>query len=329
MKAKNVRAIQASRCAARAPAGWLGPRQRLLIVGCGDVARRALPWLAGRLRIMALARNSESANALRRLGVRPIRADLDLRRSLSRLSGLSRWIWHFAPPSSHGGSTDARTRALSAALLRRRSGRARSSHDLSAARQPGRLCYISTTGVYGDCGGARVPETRPLAARNARALRRVDAERWLRALARRGMAVSVLRTPGIYAADRLPLERLHRADPVLCAEEDVYTNHIHAEDLARLAWLALHRARAGRVFNACDDTRLKMGDYFDRVADRFGLPRPPRVSRAEAAQRLTPLTLSFMSESRQLDNTRIRRELRARLRFPDIDSGLRAVKVPT
>lgn len=196
---------------------------------------------------------------------------------------------------------------------------------LGAGRSlPQGLIYISTTGVYGDCGGALVDETRACRASTARAQRRVDAERRLRDFGRRsGVRVAILRAPGIYAADRLPLDRLQRGDPVLTDDDDVFTNHIHAEDLARLACLALFRAPAGRVYNATDDSDLKMGDYFDAVADAFGLPRPPRLPRGEIAQRLSPLTLSFMSESRRLDNRRLKRELCAGLGYPTIADGLR------
>jgi len=228
-----------------------------------------------------------------------------------RLAGLADIVLHFAPPPSQG-SEDPRSKRLVAALG-------------AGASLPQGLVYISTTGVYGDCEGAFVDETRPCRASTARARRRVDAERQLRAFGRRsGVRVSVLRAPGIYAADRLPLDRLQRGDPVLTAEDDVFTNHIHAEDLARLACLAMFRAPAGRVYNATDDSDLKMGDYFDAVADAFALPRPPRLSRADIATRLSPLTLSFMSESRRLDNRRLKRELRAGLRYPTIADGLRA-----
>lgn len=293
-----------------APAAWCGARSRLLIVGCGDVARRALPALTHRLRVLALVRSAESAAALRPLGVRCVPADLDDRRSLRRIASLARWVWHFAPPPNSGAATDPRSRAL--------------VDVLAAASRVRRLCYISTSGVYGDCAGALVPETRPLAPASARGKRRVDAERAVRTLARRGVAVSILRAPGIYGPDRLPLDRLRRGDPVLRAEDDVHTNHIDAADLARLAWAALHRARGGRCYNASDDTRLKMADYFDRVADACRLPRPPRVARAEAGQRLSPMTLSFMSESRVLDNRRMKRELRVRLARPDVDAVLAA-----
>jgi len=190
---------------------------------------------------------------------------------------------------------------------------------------PQRLVYISTSGVYGDCAGARVPETRRLHPQTARARRRVDAERQLRRFGRAvGTCVSILRAPGIYAADRLPLERLQRGTPALVAEDDVFTNHIHADDLAMLAVAALRRGLPNRVYNAADASHLKMGEYFDLVADRFGLPRPPRISREEAEKTLSPLHLSFMSESRRLDNGRACRELGGRLRYPQVSEGIEA-----
>jgi nucleoside-diphosphate-sugar epimerase len=155
----------------------------------------------------------------------------------------------------------------------------------------------------------------------------VDAERVLRAWAvASGGRVAILRAPGIYAADRLPIERLKRGTPALAREDDVYTNHIHADDLARLCALALFRARPGRVYNASDDTRMKMGDYFDLVADTFGLARPPRLARAELERAVSPLLLSFMSESRQLDNRRLHDELRARLLHPRIEAAIVALR---
>ena len=280
-------------------------------MGSGDVAQRALPWLTRRFRVYALVRQPEAAAALRTAGALPLIGDLDDRSSLRRLAGLADAILHFAPPPA-SGEGDPRTKRLLAAL-----GGGKSL--------PQGVVYISTTGVYGDCGGEQVSETRPLRATTARARRRVDAEARLRRFGRRcGVRVAILRAPGIYAGDRLPLERLRRGDPVLAAEEDVHTNHIHAEDLARLACIALLRAPAGRVYNASDDSGLRMGAYFDAVADAFGLPRPERLSRDAIASRLSPLTLSFMSESRRLDNRRIKRELRVRFAYPTIADGLRA-----
>jgi nucleoside-diphosphate-sugar epimerase len=192
---------------------------------------------------------------------------------------------------------------------------------------PGHLVYISTSGVYGDCGGAWVDESRPPAPVNSRAIRRVDAEKQLRAWGRRhGVRVSILRAPGIYAADRLPLERIKRGTPALIAQDDSYTNHIHADDLARLAWAAMFRGRPQRVYHAVDAQPMKMGDWFDSCADAFDLPRPPRVSRAEAEGVLPEALLSFLRESRQLSNRRAKRELRLKYLYPAADDLLREIK---
>jgi len=285
--------------------------QKLLIVGCGDVARRTLPRLLGHYRVFALLRDPAQCAFWRAEGVRPILADLDRADSLQRIAGLADVVLHFAPPPERG-TVDIRMRRLLAAL------------SLGESR-PRRLIYISTSGVYGDCAGARIDETHRLCPTTARARRRVDAERQLRRFGRQsGVRVSILRAPGIYAADRLPLDRLQKGVPALCAEDDVFTNHIDADDLAMLTGAALRYGRANRCYNATDDDEMKMGDYFDLVADRFGLPRAPRISRSEAQTLMSPVQLSFMSESRRLDNRRIKNELRARLRYPHVADGVHA-----
>lgn len=286
----------------------------MLVVGCGDVGLRVARDLGPRVRRLALTSSPERKPALRAAGLTPLSGNLDDPASLRRLAGLATRVVHLAPPPGEGHAVwwlDPRTRSL-ARVLRTRT-------------LPVSLVYGSTSGVYGDCAGDRVAETRPLAPRTPRATRRVDAERLVRHLGRAGVRTSILRIPGIYAPDReggTPRERLRRGTPVLAAADDVYTNHIHSDDLARACVAALWRGRPQRVFNVNDDTALKMGDYFDLAADLYGLPRPPRVRR-DAAQATLPLVLlSFMSESRRLDNTRMKRELRLRLRYPQVLDGL-------
>ncbi|MBK7355051.1 SDR family oxidoreductase [Propionivibrio sp.] len=285
--------------------------QNLLIVGCGDVARRTLPRLLGHYRVYALLRDLDQFAFWRERGVRPIHADLDCASSLQRISGLADIVLHFAPPTERG-TVDVRMRRLLAALVR-------------GKRLPQRLIYISTSGVYGDCGGEMIDETRRPRPTSERAMRRIDAERQLRRFGRRnGVRVCILRAPGIYAAERLPLERLKRGVLALRPEDDVFTNHIHADDLAMLSCAALRYGLANRSYNATDDSSMMMGEYFDLVADRFGLSRPPRVSRSEAQQRLSALQLSFMGESRRIENRRIKKELRAKLRYPLVADGVNA-----
>ena len=286
-------------------------RPTLLIVGCGDVGMRVLRLLRGRYRLLALTSSPARAAALRAAGAVPLLGNLDEPATLARLAGLADAVLHLAPPPLQG-ATDPRTRHLLNALALR--GRVR------------RIVYASTSGVYGDCGGDRFDETRAVHPATDRARRRVDAEAQLRWYGRaHGARVAILRIPGIYAIDREgghPRERLLRGTAVLRAEDDVHTNHIHADDLARACVAALTRALPQRVVHASDDTDLKMGDYFDLAADVCGLPRPPRITRAEAAARLSPMLMSFMSESRRLDNHRLKRELRLRLRYPTVRDGL-------
>ena len=286
-------------------------RPRLLIVGCGDVGMRLIPLLRSRFRVFALTSQSERLSELRSSGVIPILGNLDSPQSLYRLKGLADIVVHLAPPPMQG-SLDQRTRNLVAILPRH-----------------GRLVYVSTTGVYGDCKGAFFDETRPVAPVNARAERRVDAERVLRRWARHHEGkLSILRVPGIYAADRLPLERLRQGTPALLDSDDVYTNHIHADDLAQIIALALFRAQPLRVYHTVDDSALKMGDYFDQVATAFKLPLPPRVPRAELSKQVTPMLLSFMSESRRLSNERMKTELGVRLRWPAVSDLLASLQSP-
>lgn len=291
--------------------GYNAGVQKILIVGSGDVARRILSRLARRHRVYAMLRDAGRAAAWRAAGALPVLADLDDRASLRRVAGLADSVLHLAPPPGEG-PRDRRTRNLLAAL-----GNGKSL--------PRRLVYVSTTGVYGDCQGARIDETRRFNAESPRAGRRADAERCLRAWGRRtGVTVSILRAPGIYAADRLPLERLRKGLPALTDADDVFTNHIHADDLAAACIAALRHGRGNRAYNVVDDSDLKMAEYFDRVAAAFGLSPPPRLSRGEAEQRMSPLQISFLRESRRIGNRRLKEELKMRLAYPTVDDGIRA-----
>ena len=292
-------------------------RERVLVVGCGDVGMRAARLLDGRVRLIATTSSASRVPLLRQAGITPILADLDKPATLRRLSGLASRVLHLAPPARvQEGShwrRDERTLALVRALRLRSPPRA--------------LAYGSTSGVYGDCAGDRIDETRPIGPDTPRAHRRADAERSVRWLGRSaGVAVRILRIPGIYAADReggTPRERLQRGTPVLRFEDDVYTNHIHADDLARICVAALFRGGPQRVFHASDDSEIRMGDYMDLAARIYGMPPPPRIARAQAQSELPLSSLSFMSESRRLDNRRLKRELKVRLAYPTVESGLR------
>ena len=358
-------------------------RQRLLIIGCGDIGQRVVQQLHHGWQVMGVARSDETLQKIRTAGALAMRAD-----DAHRLAPWATHVLHAAPPASRDGEvTDRLTRGWLQALARARGQRAsttsrpgrthrlgaRSTAALIAVPAPApqapsrsrhapapRLVYLSTTGVYGDRGGAFTRETDTLQPLTDRARRRVDAERQVRygihrpdgsnAGSRRAdsphadsarpdsahrdsvrtfgarhrrlqqppLPALVLRVPGIYAADRLPVERLRQQVPALVPADDVITNHIHADDLARIARTALLRGPRQRVINAVDDSQMTLGEYMDQVADRLGLPRPPRRPRAELARTLSEVRMSFMRESRRLDTRRLKRELRVRLQWPTV-----------
>jgi nucleoside-diphosphate-sugar epimerase len=282
-----------------------------LIVGCGDVGRRVAGLLNPSSRVLALTSSVQRMAELQSKGITPLLGNLDEPHSLQRLAGVATHLVHMAPPPLQG-HTDPRTRHLVQALAKRTA--------------PLSVVYGSTSGVYGDCEGAWIDETRAVNPTTPRAQRRVDAENWLQAWGRRGMPrVNLLRIPGIYALDReggTPRERLARGTPVLQAADDVYTNHVHADDLARATVLSLWRGPKLQTLNVNDDSDLRMADYMDLAASLWQLPKPPRISRLQAEKTLPPMTLSFMSESRRMNNQRLKQSLRFKLRDPTVREGL-------
>ena len=269
--------------------------KRLLVIGFGDVAHRTAALLPKRVEVRAVSRTH---------GI-----DLDRPATLLSLTGWADTVLHCAPPPNEG-ITDTRTGSLLAALE-------------AGGILPKRVVYISTSGVYGNCGGAWVDESRPVNPQTPRAARRANAERQLLAWGEmHNSAVVVLRVPGIYSADRLPVKRLMQGIPVLADQDDVYTNHIHADDLAAIALAALDPGAPSGIYNASDDTQMKMGDWFDLVAARLGLPTPARVSRKDAAQSIPVGMLSFMGESRRLVNRKMKERLRVKLSYPTVHEGV-------
>jgi len=281
----------------------------IFIIGCGDIGRRvARLWQARGVTVQALARSDEAAARLSGAGITPVRGDLDIPETLATLPLNGATVYYFAPPPAQG-DTDPRLRAFVAAGMR-----------------PERVVYISTSGVYGDRDGAWVDEDTPPAPATDRARRRLDAETALRAWGREhGVQVNILRVGGIYGSGRWPLERLQAGTPVLREEECGYTNRIHADDLAAICMAVAERGGADRIYNVSDGSNGTMTQYFYAVADRFGLPRPPALTLAQAMQQLSPAMLSYLTESRRLDNRRLLNELGVELRYPDLAAGLQDV----
>jgi len=283
----------------------------VLIAGCGDIGLRVagLEQAAGR-RVLGLARSAAAALRLAGAGVEAVAGDLDQANALDGLPAGVAVLYYFAPPPPQG-DFDPRLAGLLAGL------------DAPAA--PRRLVYISTSGVYGDCGGAWVDEGWPVNPRSARGKRRAAAESCLREWAgARGVDAVVLRVPGIYGPGRLPKERILRGVPVVRVEESPWSNRVHADDLAQACFLAARRGAAGGVYNVSDGQPSTMTDYFFQVADCLGLPRPPAITLEAARRVLGPGVLSFLEESKRLDNRRMREELGVALRYPRLAEGLAA-----
>ncbi len=278
-----------------------------LIVGAGAIARRVYPLLPNAGRVFALCRDTQSMGYWREQGTVPILGDLDNPRSLERLGGLASTVLHFAPPTP-SGPTDTRTQRLLCALQ-------------GSKILPQRLVYISTTGVYGNCHGTWTDETGAARPETARALRRANAEMQLRRFGRNtGCRISILRVPGIYDAGRLPLDRLRRGDPL--PDSNPWTNHIHATDLARAILAALHHGKPQRVYNTVDDEPLTVLQFYTLLAQHFGLPVPTTLPFDQLKQHLSPMSLSFLSESRRLHNHRIKQELNLQWYYPNVRSFL-------
>lgn len=281
----------------------------LLIVGCGDIGVRVaqLAMQAGGS-VAGLARSQQSAERLNGYGITPVLADLDRVETLADLPTAGRVIFYLAPPPG-GGPIDSRMRSFCNAI--------------DAERVPARVIYVSTSGVYGDCGGARVDEQTPVNPQTSRAKRRVDAENCLLSWGRsRDVAVVILRVTGIYGPGRLPIARLRQGHPLLREEDSPPTNRIHADDLASVCLAAAGQGEPGEIINVSDGQPGTMTGYFNAIAARLGLARPPQIDMARARQEMTPMMLSYLTEARRMDNRKMLERLGVVLQYPDLESGL-------
>ncbi|PLX85486.1 MAG: NAD(P)-dependent oxidoreductase [Desulfuromonas sp.] len=284
---------------------------KILIIGCGDIGRRVAKLaIEGGGTVTALARSEKSAKRLEAEGVAAVRGDLDGMEPIGGLPTKGATVFYFAPPPG-GGMLDTRVRVFCASV--------------EPGEEPAKLVYISTSGVYGDCGGATVTEETPVNPQTARARRRLDAETLLAGWGKgRGIPVVILRVTGIYGPGRLPLARIREGHPVLRPEDASYTNRIHADDLVRVCLAAAEKGEDGEIFNVSDGQAGTMTEYFEAVADAAGLPRPPRIGLDEARKVMTPLMLSYIAESRRMDNARMLEKLGVQLLYPTLEAGLRA-----
>ncbi len=287
-----------------------GDKQPVLIIGCGDTGRRlaALYRAAGHA-VTGLVRSAASSEALQAAGTGVIRTDLDAD-DLPGLPSRGALLFYFAPPVDVG-QDDVRIERLLA--------------HLELTGLPARFLYMSTTGVYGDCGGRWIDETEPLKPATHRAQRRISAERAVeRWCAARAVPWILLRVPAIYGPGRLLTERLKSGMPTVKPEECSFTNRIHIHDLNAACHAAMQRAPGGAIYNVCDGHPSTITDYLLLLAELTGMPKPPLISMHEAERTLSPSIMSFLKESKRIRNDKLLRELDFTLRYPDLKSGLTA-----
>lgn len=277
------------------------PLGKILISGYGDIGKRvAQRHLPHSTQVFALCRSHHHEDT-----IQFINHDLD--QAIADLPPFDA-IYHFMPPPSNG-EIDPRV-----------------GHLLSALTQaPRKMLLISTSAVYGDCQGEWVDENAPLRATSERGRRRADGEaQWRQWAEAHGSDWIIFRVPGIYGPGRLPLARIEKGIPMVEEAAAPFTNRIHCEDLAQLAFLAVSENRMHGIYNVSDGQPGNMTQYFNAVADAAGLPRPPQISLVQAKQQLSLGMLSYLSESRRLRIDKLLRDSNYQFRYPDLASGLAA-----
>jgi len=280
-----------------------------VIAGCGYVGERLARALPGRT--LALARSAARTRELAAAGIEAAGLDLDVPQDGPALpNGIAGSVLFYLVPPPGDGPTDPRLRTLLAAL----------------PAAPLRLVYMSTTGVYGDTGGAEVDETSPVQPSTDRARARLDAERSVQDwAASRHREWVILRVPGIYGPGRLPLERIRSGQPAIRELEAGPGNRIHVDDLVRVCVAAgTSPVAANRLYNVGDGNHASTTEYFRVVAQLAGLAPPPEVSREAARRSMSPMAWSFLGDSRRVDTSRLERELGVEIRYRDLEDGVRA-----
>ncbi|MCW8986513.1 MAG: SDR family oxidoreductase [Gammaproteobacteria bacterium] len=285
------------------------PFKHVLIVGCGDIGLRvAKIWKNAAKSVFALARTEESIDTFRQQHLFTCQADLDDFQSLKDIPSRQSLLYYFAPPPAKG-HVDTRMANFLASMEKE--------------TFPAHLVYISTSGVYGDQGGELINEDSPVNPTADRAKRRYNAEQQLRTWSKQtSVPITILRVGGIYGPGRLPLQRLKDQIPMLHEELSPQTNRIHADDLAQVCVAAAADKAEGEIYNVSDGTNSNMTEYFNTIADYCDLPRPPLVDWEEAEKTISKGMLSYLKESRRLDNSKMINELGIELIYPTLKDGL-------
>ncbi len=284
------------------------------LIGCGDIGFRiAKELLKQNFRVQATIHFKEGAVVPQSAGIETIIANFDYQEDVPDVSLHGQKVFYTMPPQG-GGSSDYRMLNF--------------CRKLSPDNCPARLVYLSTSGVYGDCGEQLVTEETPVNPQTSRAKRRVSAENQLREQAETlGFDLIILRVTGIYGPGRLPISQLKKGHEVLRPEDAPRTNRIHSVDLLRICLAAMEKGENGDIFNVCDGEQSSMSHYFMAVAKLYDLPQPKQLSWAEAEQVMNPLTFSFLKESRRMSNRKMLEKLDIELLYPTLEAGLPASRM--
>ena len=285
--------------------------KKIVIAGCGYIGTRvARAWKDRGAEVICLVRSAEHQAALASEGFTTGSCSFDDPAEIPALDAAGSIVYYFVPPPG-GGIADSRARNFCAAL--------------SLAAPPARIIYMSATSVYSEVSGGVVTEDSPSEPQSAMGKRRLDAERVFREYgAAAGVPVLILRVSGIYGPGRLPLMQISQGQPLLCEAESGPSNRIHADDLAEVCLAAADRGEGGEILNVSDGHPSSMTGYFNACADLLGYPRQPQVSMEEARRVMSPLMLSYVTDSRVVDNGRMLRRLNIRLKYPTMTEGLQA-----
>lgn len=286
----------------------MGPssNQSPIIVGCGYLGHTLGQFLVDQLQLtpLCIVKSKQSYSELLNKQADVIMLDLDQTIGAS-LNCANCDIYYLAPP----GTIDENDHRIDNFLQH------------CHASVPRKIVYISTSGVYGDCNGEWVDETRPIAPNTQRAKRRAYAEQSLKLFCEQnGCEYVILRVGGIYGAERLPIQRLQRLK-VICPEEAPYSNRIHISDLAKICHSAMGSKLENEIINVADGHPTSMTDYFYQIADLADLPRPECVPMSRSDE-LSPGMLSFINESRRLSIEKMQSLLNVQLKFPTLTLGL-------
>ncbi len=188
------------------------------------------------------------------------------------------------------------------------------------------LGYLSTTGVYGDTGGASVDETAPLNPSSARSRRRVKAEaQWLSLFEDHGVPVHIFRLAGIYGPGRSPFNQIRKRQAKRINKPGHAFSRIHVADIARVLAHSIAKPNPGAVYNVCDNEPAPPAEVTAYACGLLGVAPPALEDFETAKERMSPMALSFWNDNRRVDNRKIREELGVKLAYPDYRSGLNAV----